>query len=124
MSIRQGTSRRFPRPTPRGALTTVALLVLLLGGGQASPGGGSAPALAAEPAGQGTAMTGPAVPGMASFDRIIPALMRKYRVPGGAIAVAKDGRLVLARGYGLADRDGQQPVQPDALFRLASISKP
>lgn len=68
--------------------------------------------------------TGVAVPEMASFDRRISELMRKWEIPGGAVAVAKDGRLVLARGYGLADVEKKQPVEPDALFRIASVSKP
>jgi len=69
-------------------------------------------------------MTGTAVPGMESYDRVIPHLMRKYHIPGGAVAVVKNGRLVLARGYGLADKRRKQPIQPDFLFRIASISKP
>jgi N-acyl-D-amino-acid deacylase len=68
-------------------------------------------------------MTGNEIPGMASFDRIIPALMRKYQIPGGAVAVVKDERLVFARGYGWADRENREPVQPDSLFRIASLSK-
>lgn len=70
------------------------------------------------------AMTGQAVPGVQSYDRLVAELMRRWNVPGGAVAVAKDGRLVFARGYGMADVDNGQPVQPHALFRLASISKP
>lgn len=69
-------------------------------------------------------INGPPAPGMQAYDRLFPELMRKYDVPGCAIAVAKDGRLVLARGYGLADVEADQPVQPDALFRIASLSKP
>src|SRR3712207_4969193 len=68
--------------------------------------------------------TGAAVPGMESFDRVIPLLMRQWGIPGGAVAVVKDGRLVYARGYGYADVAAKQPVQPDALFRIASVSKP
>ena len=40
------------------------------------------------------------------------------------LAVAKDGRLVYARGFGYADVERHEPVQPDSLFRIASISKP
>jgi len=69
-------------------------------------------------------ITGIAVPSMSSFDRVMTELMAKFNVPGGALAVAKDGRLVLAHGYGLADVDVKQLVQPDSLFRIASISKP
>jgi N-acyl-D-amino-acid deacylase len=61
---------------------------------------------------------------MASFDRLIPALMNKWGVPGAAVAVVKDGRLVFARGYGYADVEAKELVQPDALFRIASVSKP
>ena len=71
----------------------------------------------------GMPMTGPTEPAMASFDRIIPELMRKYQVPGGAVAVMKDGRLIMARGYGFGDREARQPIEPDSLFRIASLSK-
>lgn len=58
------------------------------------------------------------------FDEALLELMEEYDIPGGAVAVATDGRLVLARGYGVADTDSGEPVQPDSLFRIASISKP
>ena len=63
---------------------------------------------------------------VAALLMIVPATQWavKWRIPGGALAVAKDGRLVLARGYGWADVEDQEPVQPYSLFRLASISKP
>ena len=65
-----------------------------------------------------------AVQELAAFDRVLTDLMRKWAIPGGALAVVKDGRLVLARGYGYADVDAKEPVAPDALFRIASVSKP
>jgi N-acyl-D-amino-acid deacylase len=49
--------------------------------------------------------------------------MRKYGIPGGAVAVMRDGRLIYARGFGYADVENKTPVQPDALFRIASVSK-
>ena len=58
------------------------------------------------------------------FDKLVPELMEKWGIPGGAIAIAKDGKLVLAKGYGLADVEREEPVLPDSLFRIASISKP
>ncbi|MCH7605525.1 MAG: beta-lactamase family protein [Chloroflexi bacterium] len=70
------------------------------------------------------APTGMPVPAMASFDQVVTGLMERWQVPGGALAVVKDGRLVFARGYGLADVERNEPVQPDSLFRLASVSKP
>lgn len=68
--------------------------------------------------------TGDAVEGLASYDELMRRVMHKWSVPGGAIAVAKDGKLVFARGYGLADVTAKKSVAPDALFRIASLSKP
>ncbi len=50
--------------------------------------------------------------------------MQKYAIPGGAVAVVRDGKLIYARGFGYADVENETPVQPDALFRIASVSKP
>jgi N-acyl-D-amino-acid deacylase len=50
--------------------------------------------------------------------------MRARGIPAGELAVMKDGRLVLERGYGHADRAGKLPLPADAPFRLASLSKP
>jgi CubicO group peptidase (beta-lactamase class C family) len=58
-----------------------------------------------------------------SYDSVITALMKKYQVPGGAVAVIDNGKLVLARGYGLSDTGNSLIAHPDSLFRLASVSK-
>ena len=58
------------------------------------------------------------------FDQLIPQLMRKWNLPGGAIAITKGERLVFAKGYGIADKESSQPVFADSLFRIASVSKP
>jgi N-acyl-D-amino-acid deacylase len=69
-------------------------------------------------------ISGVAVPSMASYDQAVTAFMRKYAIPGGAVAVLRDGKLIYARGFGYADAENKTPVQPDALFRIASVSKP
>jgi uncharacterized protein (TIGR03437 family) len=69
------------------------------------------------------AQTGTPVPALAPFDQLMTTLLSTYNIPGGSIAVTKDGRLLLARGYGFADQQNQVPVQPDSLFRIASLSK-
>ncbi len=61
---------------------------------------------------------------LASFDLAIRDLMKEHQIPGAAIAVTDHGRLVYAKGFGLADVGEHQPVQPGSLFRIASISKP
>lgn len=45
-------------------------------------------------------------------------------IPGGALAVVRERRLVYARGYGLADREKGIAATPETLFRIASLSKP
>ena len=93
------------------------LLLLAACGGSDGPAG-PGPTLPDLP------LTGQAVPGMESFDQAISALMRKHAIPGGAVAVLRDGKLIYARGFGYADVENETPVQPDALFRIASVSKP
>jgi N-acyl-D-amino-acid deacylase len=76
------------------------------------------------PAQQEIPISGAAVPGMGSYDQAVTDFMRKYALPGGAVAVLRDGKLIYARGFGYADVENKTPVQPDALFRIASVSKP
>ena len=71
-----------------------------------------------------TSMTGQRRPELAVFDHLMADFLRDNDVPGGALAIMKDGRLVYARGFGLADREEGRAVQPDTLFRIASLSKP
>ena len=56
------------------------------------------------------------------FDEPMEAQL-KLKTPGGALAVAKDGRLVYAKGFGLGDVVNKAPVEPTSLFRIASLSK-
>jgi len=76
------------------------------------------------PAASNGPLTGIDQPELAGFDELLVSIGQKYEVPGAALAVTKDSRLVYARGYGLADRDAGQRVEPKSLFRIASLSKP
>ena len=49
--------------------------------------------------------------------------MKKYDVPGVSVAVVHDGRIVWAKGYGVAKLGGR-PITPETLFQAGSISKP
>ena len=71
----------------------------------------------------GAEPTGSALPGLGSYDAFMTALIRKWDIAGAGLAVARDGRLLLVRGYGLADRSRSAPVEPSSRFRLASLSK-
>ena len=67
--------------------------------------------------------TGPFIPELARLDTNMMNIMMANNVPGGSLAVVKDGRLILARGYGFADVENREPFQPDSLSRAASLSK-
>jgi D-alanyl-D-alanine carboxypeptidase len=57
-------------------------------------------------------------------DTVVARFMKKYDVPGMSIAIAKDGKLVYAKGYGYANKATGEKVTPSHLFRIASVSKP
>jgi len=58
------------------------------------------------------------------MESIIQEFMAQHEVPGLSIAIAKDDRLVCADGFGLADREANEPVTIHSCFRIASITKP
>jgi CubicO group peptidase (beta-lactamase class C family) len=41
----------------------------------------------------------------------------------GAVLVARDGKVVLAKGYGLADREGKIPCSANTVFDIGSLTK-
>ncbi len=45
------------------------------------------------------------------------------KTPGGALIVVENGEVVLEAVYGIKDEKGGDPVTPETLFRIASISK-
>lgn len=59
-----------------------------------------------------------------AFDQEMNAFMRAREIPGGALAVAKNGRVVYERGYGWADRASGLAADSKMRFRIASLSKP
>jgi CubicO group peptidase (beta-lactamase class C family) len=53
---------------------------------------------------------------------LVTAKMAEYKVPGVGLGIVKDGRAT-ARGFGITNVDDPQPVTPETLFTIASISK-
>jgi CubicO group peptidase (beta-lactamase class C family) len=45
-------------------------------------------------------------------------------VPGAAIAVVQNGKIVFEKGLGVRDASGSQPVTPETLFMIGSMTKP
>ena len=70
------------------------------------------------------AATGPNTPAApADFDGFIAETLRQWNVPGVAIAVVKDGQVVLAKGYGSRDPATGKPMTKDTIVPIASMSK-
>ncbi|MFD2145626.1 serine hydrolase domain-containing protein [Mucilaginibacter antarcticus] len=61
---------------------------------------------------------------IASIDNAIAAKLTQYNIPGVAIAIIKDEKLVYVKSYGLADKEANTTLANDHLFRIASLSKP
>jgi len=57
------------------------------------------------------------------FEAMAQELVANQRVPGLAMAIVHDGRIISARGYGITDVRNAEPVDSHTVFRLASLSK-
>ncbi len=66
---------------------------------------------------------GTPVPQAPAVDRYIGAEMRAQKIPGLSLAVVKNGRIVYAKGYGVATLEHAVAARPDTLFQLGSIGK-
>jgi CubicO group peptidase (beta-lactamase class C family) len=60
----------------------------------------------------------------ARLDRVIETAVAEQRIVGTVVLVARNGDVVYHRAAGYADREAQRPMREDAVFRLASITKP
>ncbi|MCU0224601.1 MAG: serine hydrolase [Acidobacteria bacterium] len=60
---------------------------------------------------------------LAGFDAFVEAQMKEWKVPGVAVAIVKDGRVVLERGYGQRDTKAGLPVDANTLFAIGSSTK-
>ena len=69
-------------------------------------------------------VSGRYIPRLRSLDRLMLDVLREHDIPGASLAIAKNGRLVFAHGYGWADVENKKPVAPGSRFNLASCSKP
>lgn len=58
-----------------------------------------------------------------SIDRVVTAAMTAWKIPGAAVAIVKNDRVVYVKGYGTKEVGGSDPVTPDTLFQIASTSK-
>ena len=69
-----------------------------------------------------TLPTAPAID-VRGFEAIAEQLVAGGRIPGLAVAIVQNGRVLSARGYGVTDARSGDAVDAHTVFRLASLSK-
>ena len=62
-------------------------------------------------------------PGLGDFDDFVNQALKDWKVPGVAVGVVQDGKVILLKGYGYRDLEKQLPVTPNTLFAIGSITK-
>lgn len=58
-----------------------------------------------------------------SLDTYISRALVNWNIPGVAVAIVKDNQVVMAKGYGVTETGGKQPVDASTLFMIASNVK-
>ena len=58
-----------------------------------------------------------------NFDARVESVMKASEVPGAAIAIVENGKVTLARGYGVRKLGSAQAVGADTLFQIGSTTK-
>src|SRR5271167_209937 len=59
-----------------------------------------------------------------AVDAIVASYVSSHHVPGFSISVVNKGDVVLTKAYGSADIENNVPATVDAVYRIASLSKP
>jgi CubicO group peptidase (beta-lactamase class C family) len=57
------------------------------------------------------------------FDEYVNKALKEWEVPGVAIAIVKDDKIVMAKGYGTRELGKSLPVDERTLFAIGSSSK-
>ena len=58
-----------------------------------------------------------------NIDTFFASEMAQKRVPGAVVAIARNGKLVYFKAFGQADPTKGTPMNTDAIFQLASMTK-
>ena len=69
-------------------------------------------------------ITGKPAPDLAVLDQEMTQFMQQHDISAGSLSVMKDGKMVLHHVYGWQDEQRKVPLREDAIFRVASVTKP
>lgn len=83
------------------------------------------PAMAADPLPRiDPAQAGFSATALQRIDRFFADEISRDRIPGAVVAVARNGKLVYYKAIGYQDKGANTPMKTDAIFALASMTKP
>jgi CubicO group peptidase (beta-lactamase class C family) len=57
------------------------------------------------------------------FREYVKTEMKKWNVPGAAVLLIKDGKIIFSEGFGYRDMEKKLPVTPETIFPIASCTK-
>src|SRR5437016_1862591 len=57
------------------------------------------------------------------LDDYVAATVRDWEIPGVAVAIVKDGKVIAARGYGVRELGKPEPIDENTIFDAASLTK-
>jgi CubicO group peptidase (beta-lactamase class C family) len=69
------------------------------------------------------APTAPTISFISDLDRLAADAMADWKVPGAALAVVQNDKVVLTRAYGQRDVEADLPLTPATQFAICSITK-
>ena len=58
-----------------------------------------------------------------ALDNYIEQVREQWAVPGMSVAVIQGGETLLAKGYGVKEKGGEEPVDEQTVFQIGSVSK-
>ncbi len=59
----------------------------------------------------------------AKIDNFVKSEMQKQKIPGVSLAVVKNGKIVMVKGYGFSNIEHQVAVKPETIFQSGSVGK-
>lgn len=122
----------------RAALTAIAAFLLVLSpclkaagwrkpvNAAPSPRAARPNSAAARPGANANAASGQSEPlpaGLEGLDAQINQELKDWKAPGLGLAIVRDGKIILVKGYGWRDVKQSRPVTPQTLFAVGSITK-
>ncbi|GAA0321825.1 serine hydrolase [Bacillus carboniphilus] len=57
------------------------------------------------------------------FEDCLHGVMKDKHIPGAAVAVSQNGKVIYQKGFGVRDVETREPVTPETIFGIASVTK-